>query len=216
MDHHKLHYLRTLISQGEHQQQDFKYRVQDANKLARSVSAFANTDGGRLLIGVRDDGTLSGVHSEEEIFMLEKAAKVSCKPASDIAFDTINAEGHTIVIANIPKAVRRPVLALDEHGRRTAYVRIKDENIAASPIHLEIWKQDRASTVIMTYSDEEARLIETLSLNKGETLNRLVRLSGLSRYRVIKSLARFIRYDIAKIIYEDGRFVFELAPNPRS
>ncbi len=59
-------YLLRLIREGEHQQQDFKYRVADACKLAKSVSAFANTDGGRLLIGVRDDGHLSGVRSEEE------------------------------------------------------------------------------------------------------------------------------------------------------
>ena len=56
-------YLLSLIREGEHQQQDFKYRVADACKLAKSVSAFANTDGGRLLIGVRDDGHLSGVRS---------------------------------------------------------------------------------------------------------------------------------------------------------
>ena len=37
--------LHQLISEGEHQQQDFKYRVTDARKLAKSVSAFANTDG---------------------------------------------------------------------------------------------------------------------------------------------------------------------------
>ena len=49
-------YIQSLINEGEHQQQDFKYRVEDAVKLAKSVSAFANTDGGRLLIGVRDDG----------------------------------------------------------------------------------------------------------------------------------------------------------------
>ena len=48
-------YILGLIKEGEHQQQDFKYRVSDACKLAKSVSAFANTDGGRLLIGVRDD-----------------------------------------------------------------------------------------------------------------------------------------------------------------
>ena len=43
-------YIQSLINEGEHQQQDFKYRVSDAMKLAKSVSAFANTDGGRLLI----------------------------------------------------------------------------------------------------------------------------------------------------------------------
>ena len=54
-------YIRSLINEGEHQQQDFKYRVSDAMKLAKSVSAFANTDGGRLLIGVRDDGHMSAI-----------------------------------------------------------------------------------------------------------------------------------------------------------
>ena len=57
-------YLQRLINEGEHQQQDFKYRISDALKLAKSVSAFANTTGGRLLIGVRDDGQMSGVRSE--------------------------------------------------------------------------------------------------------------------------------------------------------
>ena len=67
-------YLQSLIREGEHQQQDFKYRVSDAQKLAKSVSAFANTDGGRLLIGVRDDGNMSGVRSEEEIYMMHRGS----------------------------------------------------------------------------------------------------------------------------------------------
>ena len=67
-------FLLGLIKEGEHQQQDFKYRVEDALKLARTVSAFANTNGGRLLIGVRDDGHLSGVRSEEEIYVMHQAA----------------------------------------------------------------------------------------------------------------------------------------------
>ena len=81
-------YLLRLISEGEHQQQDFKYRVSDARKLARSVSAFANTDGGRLLIGVRDDGHMSGVRSEEEIYMMHQAAYRYCRPEASIKFDT--------------------------------------------------------------------------------------------------------------------------------
>ena len=60
-------YIQSLINEGEHQQQDFKYRVSDTRKLAKSVSAFANTDGGRLLIGVRDDGNMSGVRDDRGI-----------------------------------------------------------------------------------------------------------------------------------------------------
>lgn len=205
-------FLEELIAQGEHQQQDFKYKIQDATKLAKSVSAFANTDGGRLLIGVRDDGHLSGVRSEEETFMMEKAARECCQPASAITFDTYHADGRTIVIATIPKAAQRPVFAIDETGRKVAYVRVKDENIVATPVHLEMWKQDKASTVMMTYSDAATRLLALLRENGETSLNRLVRVSKMNRYKVITLLARFVRYGIATVEYKEGeqRFVFAL------
>ena len=122
-------YLLSLISEGEHQQQDFKYRVSDAQKLAKSVSAFANTDGGRLLIGVRDDGNLSGVRSEEEIYMMHQAAYRYCQPEASIKFDTYHVDGRTIVIATVPPSDRRPICAISEDGRKRAFIRIADENI---------------------------------------------------------------------------------------
>ncbi len=201
-------FLEDLIAQGEHQQQDFKYKIQDAVKLAHTVSAFANTDGGRLLIGVRDDGHLSGVRSAEEIYMMEKAAKACCRPASDISFETRRADGRSIVIATVPKALKRPVYAIDEDGRRTAFVRIADENIVASPVHIEMWKQDRASTVVTAYGESETTMLDTLRQHRGETLNRLVRYSRLSRFKVIKTLARFVRYGVVSMDHEDGEFKF--------
>ena len=101
-------YLRKLIEEGEHDQQDFKYKIQEAAKLARSVSAFANTRGGRLLIGVRDDGHISGVKSEGEIFMMHAAAFKYCTPESAIRFDTLHVEDRSVVIATIPPAQRSP------------------------------------------------------------------------------------------------------------
>ena len=65
----KKHPLQLLIDQGEHQQQDFKFEVSDSKKIARTLSAFANTDGGRLLIGVKDNGNISGIKSEEEYYI---------------------------------------------------------------------------------------------------------------------------------------------------
>ena len=119
-------YLQSLIREGEHQQQDFKYRVSDAQKLAKSVSAFANTEGGRLLIGVRDDGNMSGVRSEEEIYMMHLAAYRYCRPEASIKFDTYHVDGRTIVIATIPPSDRRPICAVDNEGKPRAYIRIAD------------------------------------------------------------------------------------------
>lgn len=203
-------YLLGLISEGEHSQQDFKYKVQDAAKLARSVSAFANTDGGRLLIGVRDDGHISGVRSEEEIYMMHAAAYKYCKPESKIGFETFHAEGRTVVIATIPPAVRKPVCALDDDGRRVAYVRIADENIVASPVHLEMWRQEQMTQTLMHYTDTEQHLLSIMKENPPLTLNRLVRLSRQGRHHVIGTLARLIRYGVAEVRYQDMKFVFSL------
>lgn len=203
-------YLLGLISEGEHSQQDFKYKVQDAAKLARSVSAFANTDGGRLLIGVRDDGNISGVRSEEEIYMMHAAAYKYCKPESKISFETFHADGRTVVIATIPPALHKPVCALDDDGKRTAYVRIADENIVASPVHLEIWRQEQMPQTVMHYTDTEQHLLSVMKENSMLTLNRLVRISRQGRHHVIGTLARLIRYGVADIKYEDTKFLFSL------
>ena len=80
-----IHPVSRLIREGEHQQLDFKFEIADAPKIARTLVAFANTDGGRLLIGVRDDGTIAGVRSEEEYFMAGKAAKHFCRPPVQIS-----------------------------------------------------------------------------------------------------------------------------------
>ena len=79
-------YIYKLIEEGEHQQQDFKFEISDARKIAKSLSAFSNTDGGRLLIGVKDNGKIAGVRSEEEIYMIEAAAKLYCQPQVNCRF----------------------------------------------------------------------------------------------------------------------------------
>ena len=211
-------YIESLIKEGEHQQQDFKYRVSDAKKLAKSVSAFANTDGGRLLIGVRDDGNMSGVRDEEEIYMMHQAAYRYCRPQASIKFDTYQvAPSHvanggrglrTIVIATVPPSDKRPICAIDDEGHQRAYIRIADENIVASPVHLAIWRETQnPQGTMMTYTDTVRKLIDTLQ-GQRLTLNQLVRQSAIPRHKVITLLARLIRFHIARWEYKDQQFWF--------
>lgn len=204
-----LRFLLRLIREGEHQRQDFKYRVADACKLAKSVSAFANTDGGRLLIGVRDDGHLSGVRSEEEIFMMHQAAYKYCKPEPSISFDTYHAEGRTIVVCTIPPSARRPVMARDAEGRQTAYVRIGDENIVASPVHLAYWRESQKPVGSVISMDDEVRRL--LDVMEGRlSLGQIVRQSRLPRHRVVSLLARLIRFESVSWEYSGRQFLFFL------
>jgi len=220
------HYLLQLISEGEHWQQDFKYRVADAVKLARSVSAFANTAGGRLLIGVRDDGAICGVRSEEEIYMMHQAAYRYCRPEASIKFDTYHVAPNmpterkglrTIVVATVPPSERKPVFALEppeEEGgeeRRRAYIRIADENIVASPVHLAIWREEQSLCgAAFTYGTAERQLMAAMGNGMWLRLNQIVKRSQLSRAKVIVLLARLVRFGLVQMRLEGHQFCFLL------
>ena len=204
------HYLQRLISEGEHQQQDFKYRITDARKLAKSVSAFANTDGGRLLIGVRDDGNMSGVRSEEEIYMMHQAALRYCRPEASIKFDTYHVEGHTVVVATVPPSDRRPVCAIGDDGKPRAYLRIADENIVASPVHLALWRESQSPRgTMMTYTDSVRKILDVLR-DRPLPLNHIVRRTRQPRPKVVTLLARLIRFRVVQWEYADRQFLFSL------
>ena len=203
-------YLQHLISEGEHQQQDFKYRVSDAHKLAKSVSAFANTDGGRLLIGVRDDGHMSGVRSEEEIYMMHQAAYRYCRPEASIKFDTYHVDGRTIVIATVPPTDRRPICVVSDDGKPRAYIRIADENIVASPVHLALWRESQnPQGTMLTYTDSVKKILDVLQ-DQELPINLVVRHSRIPRPKVIKLLARLIRFQVVHWEYRDQQFWFSL------
>lgn len=202
-------FLLSLISEGEHQQQDFKYRVDDARKLAHSVSAFANTDGGRLLIGVRDDGQLSGVRSEEEIHIMRMAASKYCQPETTVKFDTYRADGRAIVVATVPPSDKKPICAQDEDGHMRAYIRINDENIVASPVLFALWRESQQPQGAMIPYDDDIRTL--LEVMQGEqTLNQIVRQAKLPRPMVITLLAHLIRFGTVKWNYSEKEFVFGL------
>ncbi len=136
--------IHSLIEQGEHEHQDFKFAVSDARKIARSISAFANNDGGRLLIGVKDNGTVAGVRNEEDIYVVEQAALRYCRPAVEVTFKGYKVDGTMLVIvAEIPAADFRPVEVLEADNTTKAYYRVDDENIAAHPLMVDSWRRSR-------------------------------------------------------------------------
>ena len=203
-------YLQSLIREGEHQQQDFKYRVSDALKLAKSVSAFANTDGGRLLIGVRDDGNMSGVRDEEEIYMMHQAAYRYCRPEASIKFDTYHVDGRTIVISTVPPSERRPICVVSDNEKPRAYIRIADENIVASPVHLTIWRESQnPQGSMLTYTDAVRKILDVLQ-DQRLSLNLIVKRSHIPRPKVISLLARLIRFNVVHWEYRDQQFWFSL------
>ena len=152
-----------MIREGEHQKQDFKFCITDSRKIARSLVAFANTDGGSLLIGIKDNGNIVGVQSDEEYYMVESAALIYSKPP--VAFTTRqwHVEGKTVLQVKVEPSRQKPHLAKDENGRWQAYVRHHDENRLAGKVMTEVWnKQKRSKGITVKLTDAEKFLLQYL------------------------------------------------------
>ncbi len=175
-------YIKNLILQGEHQQQDFKFQVNDSRKIARTLVAFANTDGGKLLIGVKDNGVIAGIRTEEEYHMMEAAATMYCRPEIDFAFRHWNIDGRRVLEVDVPRAQVKPVYAKTDNGRWMAWVRVGDQNILADTIMIKYWKRQKSPKgTVIQYSENEKTLMQYLSTHPTITLKSFVKLSGLPR-----------------------------------
>lgn len=204
-------YIQRLVAEGEHCHQDFKFEISDARKIARSISAFANTEGGRLLVGVKDNGKIAGVRSEEEIYMIEAAAGMYSQPPIQATTRTFTVEGKTVLEISIDEAPVKPIFALDENNTPKAYIRIKDENILATPVHLKVWQHSKKKEgSFLSFTDKEQQLLDLLKERGALTLNQCNKLSRLNRHTLCNLLADFIRFGLVTPVFQAHKFLFKL------
>ncbi len=201
-------YLYKLIQEGEHQQQDFKYCINDSRKIAKSLVAFANTDGGKLLVGVKDNGKIAGIRTDEEFYMVEAAAKIYSNPQINFSTQQWHVEGKTVLEIQIEASTTKPHYAKNEDGKWLAYTRVHDENILAHIIQLNIWKKNNSQVGIhFTYSESEKILVEYLQENATITFSKFIRLAHISRNKAEEVLTNSVIMDIVKMKTEkEGTF----------
>ena len=172
---------------------DFKFEISDSRRIARSLCAFANTEGGRLLVGVKDNGAIAGVRSDEEQYMIQAAAEMYCQPPVEYETHEWEINGKTVLEVVIPKDNKIKHKAPDNQGDYKVYVRVDDENILADPILLKIWKRQRNEIPIkLSFTDKEQMLLNYLTNNECVTLDDYVKMSGLKRRVAEKIMIDFI------------------------
>ncbi len=204
------YYIQRLIEEGEHVHQDFKYAISDARKIARSLSAFANNDGGRLLVGVKDNGAIAGVRSEEDIYVIEQAAEMYCEPPLPVEVTAFACgEGAVVMRVVIERAESRPVVVCEADGKRRAYYRVADENIAVSPLIVRAWRARAAEATprLMSIDGVAAELLHLAGEADGTDTDSLMRAAHVSRSTAEDTVVTLHAMGLVDFVYRDGRFV---------
>lgn len=204
-------YIKDLIKEGEHQRLDFKFEISDSRKIARSLVAFANTDGGRLLVGVKDNGVLAGVRSEEEYFMVEGAASMYCRPEVNFSTREWRIDGRLILEIKVDKSDKKPHMAPDRDGKWKVFVRVKDQNLLANKILIQLWKHQKNKTAVnVRYREQEEQLMHFLNENGRITLSQFCRIAGIPAFMAEKILINFILLDIIQMEITEKQTFYKL------
>ncbi|RZL49634.1 MAG: ATP-binding protein [Pedobacter sp.] len=185
--------IKRLILEGENVSLDFKKTISSSEKIAKTLVAFANNRGGKLLIGVTDDGSIKGVKSEdEEKYMITKAAHIFCKPALEPKFEEIYIDDKVILVVDIAKSDLKPHYAMDEHKKWWVYFRVKDKSVLASKIIVDVLKESNNETgQLISYSEYEKKLLAYLEEHGRITLkeySKLTRSAYKKAQKIIVSL----------------------------
>lgn len=206
----KKHPIEALIEQGEHQQLDFKFAVSDSKKIARTLSAFANTDGGRLLIGVKDNGHISGIRSEEEYYMIEAASKMYTRP--EVPFEAVrwDVNGKTVLEVYIAPSTEKPHVAPDKDDKYKAYIRVADENIVANEVLTLSWQKQHCSDgTLLKISKPVERLFSYLEDHPFISISQFCRVGRINYYTAKNILSDLLAMDALEYVVIDKHIAYK-------
>ncbi|GAA4779330.1 hypothetical protein GCM10023231_02600 [Olivibacter ginsenosidimutans] len=193
--------LKSSILQGEGEQLDFKNKISNAHKIAKTLVAFANNKGGKLYIGVADDGHIIGVKNEdEERYILEKAAFRYCKPAVELKFEEAYVDEKLVLIAAIPESDLKPHYALGEDGKWWVYIRVKDKSILAGKVVVDVLRRSsKTDGVLLSYTEKEQQLLSFLNDQQPVLLIDICKHLKLSRRKTQRLLVNMILAGVVKV-----------------
>jgi len=141
--------------------------------------------------------------------MVQAAAGLYCKP--EISFESKRwmVDGKTVLEIIIPKGRNYPYFARAEGNKWLAYVRVKDENILATSVHLKVWEnKTRNRGILIEYSDKVKKLLEYLQSNSSISISKFCRLAFLPKSTAENIIADLIYFRLIEAVYENNRFIY--------
>ena len=179
---------------GENQYFDRKSARKDDKEIAKHISAFANSAGGKLVIGIEDNGEVTGFkrNGARDIENFERAALTTCTPTPIVHKDRIpvvnsSGEDDFILVLDVDASTNHSVARMSDGE---VFLRQDDKSVKLSREQVYALEYDKGQRI---FEDE---LIEDSSLDDvdHEVLDRYKKILGteVSDDQVLRS-RRFMR-----------------------
>lgn len=208
--------LNQLVALGEGLHLEFKRRVPKDARIAREVIALANTKGGRILLGVSDDGTVRGVGDvAEEEFVLRRALQAHCRPPAEYTTERVPvADRRDVIVVSVPESAQKPhFLVIDgQRSPGTAYLRAGEMSVEASPEAVQLMREEKSARgATFEFGENEMLLMRYLEDYARVTVDQFARMAGISPERASETLVALAKANILRLQADREEDYFTLA-----
>ena len=204
--------LLTLIEKGENQNLEFKQRFSSFNKIAKEFIAFANTNGGIVLFGVEDDGSIYGVESEkEETELIKETAEKYCEPPINYNIDFVPLYDKEVVVVKVVESESKPHRIQDykselDLNSAEVFIRVNDKSLPAGKEMIKILQANYDNKKLINYAIGKTEQMVFNLLNEHETISvaELSKLANVSNRRASRALIKMVRANLLAIHVKDN------------
>lgn len=124
--------LLEIIANGENSGVEFKRDDIRPEQLAKEVVALANLQGGRLILGVEDDGTISGLKQKNTQEWVLNVFRDKVFPQIIPFYEELKIDDqHRVAVITVASGISKPYM-LKHENREEIYIRMGDRSEKAS------------------------------------------------------------------------------------
>jgi len=111
--------IKQLIDKGESESLEFKTSLAELDRGIQELASMANTKGGMVLFGIKDDGEIIGVDvNQKALEKISNKVTYNIDPVIYTEIQTAELDRKKIILISIPKGENPPYLAFDKPYKR--------------------------------------------------------------------------------------------------
>ena len=132
--------LLAAILQGESKTLEFKVDLPKGDQLVKTLIAFANTSGGKLVIGVNDERELIGLAQVDVFELMDKVSSMIhdlCAPSLLPGIYIENIQNTELLIIEVSRGSLIPYYLKTKGRQKGVYIRLGASNREASPEYIQ-------------------------------------------------------------------------------
>lgn len=199
--------LKERIKNGKSQTFDFVSSLNENAISAQLITSFANSEGGSLFVGIKENGKIIGINPNDEILLLEDVLKTYCKPQLKLESEIWQEDFRLVLEIKIPKNLARNSFAFANDKTWKTYFRANQLTLPTNKIIEKIWVLEKKNIPKPNHFGKEELDFLAIFSEQKLTLSKVYQSVDLAKNQIEHLLALFVFWGEIKMTCDmEGTF----------